>query len=623
MLFPVSRRIALSPKWTRNLLWRQARAVPSLDLRFAENKSLVDATTGSNLVTFTRASSGTFVGSDGLIKTATTNLTLRSQEFANAVWTKTGSSITSDAVSAPDGTLTADKLVEDSSTGTHSIIEATATSYTSGVAYTFSFFVKKSERQTVRVLMHPNPFPGTVAQRTAAFNSNTGAFVSVGSAYTSSSVTAFSDGWYRVSLASTADATSTGNFDIALCSDDAGTTSYTGNGTSGIYIWGAQLEQSSTVGEYIPTTSTINSAPRFDHNPTTGESLGLLVEEQRTNLVLQSNGFDTTWTNTASTETAAQGIAPDGTNTAWALTNDTSNANHNIFQSVSFSAVATTFSIYAKYSTHRWIGVRLGATGSQFFGSWDLQNGVVGSATAGATIGIQSVGNGWYRLTLTATLTSAGNANFIIGLNNADAVALTTYVGTGTTAFIWGAQLEAGAFPTSYIPTTTATVTRSADVASISGSNFSGWYNNTEGTVFSDLKLRTLGTSGFPRIIAFVQADPNSSNQFAINTRNLGSVDDGKFFGTVGDGTVFGDFQPPTGSPAFSAKIALSAKQDDGAFAVAGYPVFSDNTLNMPSPVELRLFGQARFQSNSSGWMKRLTYWPTRLGNEVLQTITQ
>lgn len=179
------------------------------------------------------------------------------------------------------------------------------------------------------------------------------------------------------------------------------------------------------------------------------------------------------------------------------------------------------------------------------------------------------------------------------------------------------------AFVSSYIPTTTATVTRSADVASISGSNFSGWYNQSEGTVFSDLKLRTLGTSGFPRMIAFVQADSNSSNQFAINTRNLGSVDDGKFFGTVGDGTVFGDFQPPTGSPAFSAKIALSAKQNDGAFTVAGYPVFSDNTLNMPSPVELRLFGQARFQSNSSGWMKRLTYWPQRLPNETLQTITQ
>jgi hypothetical protein len=94
----------------------------------------------------------------------------------------------------------------------------------------------------------------------------------------SASVTPFGNGWYRVSI--------TGTFVTALTSvwaevwldgfvSSASTTSF--------YIWGAQLEQSTTVGEYIPTTSTINSAPRFDHDPTTGESLGLLVEEQRTN----------------------------------------------------------------------------------------------------------------------------------------------------------------------------------------------------------------------------------------------------------------------------------------------------------------------------------------------------
>jgi hypothetical protein len=69
---------------------------------------------------------------------------------------------------------------------------------------------------------------------------------------------------------------------------DTGSRTVTDSG--GIYLWGAQLEQSATVGEYIPTTSTINSAPRFDHNPTTGESLGLLVEEARTKNCSQIGG---------------------------------------------------------------------------------------------------------------------------------------------------------------------------------------------------------------------------------------------------------------------------------------------------------------------------------------------
>ena len=257
---------ALAGPWVRDPLWTAARAVPSLDLRFADNKSLVDATTGASLITFTRASSGTYVGADGLIKSATTdearfdhnpttgeslgllveeartNLSLRSQELDNAVWTKTASSITANAIASPDETTTADKLVEDSSTANHNIVEATIITYTSGVTYSFSFFVKKAERQTVQILMHPNPFPGTAAQRTAIFNSNTGAFASVGSAYTNNSVTTLPSGWYRVSVTSTADATTTGNFTISLCSDDAGTVTYTGNGTSGIYLWGAQLE---------------------------------------------------------------------------------------------------------------------------------------------------------------------------------------------------------------------------------------------------------------------------------------------------------------------------------------------------------------------------------------------
>lgn len=458
----------LAGPWVKNELWRRARSIPSLDLRFADNKNLTDAVTGQNLITFTRASSGTFVNSEGLIQAATTNLSLRSQELGDAAWTKTASSITADAAIAPNGTTTADKLVEDSSTGTHNIVEAATITYTSGLAYTFSFFIKKAERQTVQILMHPNPFPGTLAQRTAIFNSNTGAFVSVGSAYTGSAVTVFSDGWYRVSVSSTSDATSSGNFAIALCSDDIGTTSYTGNGTSGLFLWGAQLEQSSTVGEYIPTISVINSAPRFDHNPTTGESLGLLVEEARTNLTQKSQEFeDVYWSRLDCTITANESTAPDGTLTADLWTNTASPGI--ISNSITKDATSRTYtgSLWVKGgATQFTMSIDNGGTINRGRVVFNLSSNTISSAnndgnftnTSGS---ITLYSNGWKRLTITTTTSTITTIRF-----------RPFFSGSGSTVRIWGAQVEEGAFATSYIPTTTATVTRSADVASITGANF-------------------------------------------------------------------------------------------------------------------------------------------------------
>ena len=106
----VAQRALTVPGWVKNTLWRAAKATPSLDLPFAESKSLVDAITGRQLISFARASSGTYVDSAGVLRTATTNLLLRSEEFNDASWTKTRSSATANAIAAPDGSLTADKI---------------------------------------------------------------------------------------------------------------------------------------------------------------------------------------------------------------------------------------------------------------------------------------------------------------------------------------------------------------------------------------------------------------------------------------------------------------------------------------------------------------------------------
>lgn len=575
--------------------------IASLDLNFARYKN-----TGS-LVTFTRASSGTYVGSDGVLRTAVTNLLLRSEEFDNASWTKLNSTVTVNAAIAPNGTTTADKLIANNGT-TLNVNDSAGSVFqtiagTSAIPYAYSFYAKAAEVTAVRVRESVSTGARVVVDLLTGevtYESGTSASFTV----TTSNV---GDGWWRIVLFRTP--ATTLNFVIK-----PGNT--TGDGTSGLFLWGAQLEQSATVGEYIPTTSAINSAPRFDHNPTTGESLGLLVEEARTNLVLQSNAFTTTWSNTDAVATATQTTAPDGTTAGWKLAAGTGNTNHNIFQNIAFTAVATTASVFVKYLDHRWVGIRMGSAASQFFGSWDLQNGVVGSATAGATIGMQAFGNGWYRLTLTATLTSAGNANCIIALNNADAIALTTYTGTGTGIYIFGAQLEAGAFPTSYISTTTAAATRSADVASITGTNFSSWYNQTEGTVFCDNSQASI--ENFLRFsYQFDDATANNtiySDIFSAGRRGVVIVG-GVAQASITTGTI---------SANTYAKQALGYAANNFGLSLNGGTSAVDTTGTVPSGLTRMSIGNTTAANSAiNGTIRRLTFWPTRLANSTLQSITQ
>ena len=493
-------RYVLTPGWAGDSLALAAQAVPSLDLNFAVTKNV------GPLVSFTRASTATYIDSAGTLQTAAvdvprfdhnpttgeslgllveearTNLLLRSEEFDNASWAKSNITISANSVSAPNGTVTADTLT-DSSDGAavaHSVITPTQ-SFTSGLAYTISVYAQAGSLAGVAFIFPSAAFTSSLNAR---FNISTGTIQNLDSGLTGS-ITAVGGGWYRCSATATATATASNTVQIRTAT--ASSSFYQGNGTGTIYLWGAQLEQSSTVGEYIPTTSVINSAPRFDHNPTTGESLGLLVEESRTNLLLQSNQFDTTWTNTNSSETAAAGTAPDGTNTAWELkdTADAVSTAHSLVQSPSTSftsGVAYTFSCWMKAGTLTEGGLVFPSSAftTAINCRINLSTGAVISSSATVSASTVPYANGWYRViaTATATATATGAVNIRPG-NGA-----LSYIGTGTgTILVWGAQIEAGSFPTSYIPTTTAAATRAADVASITGSNF--------GTTRTNLLLRS------------------------------------------------------------------------------------------------------------------------------------
>jgi hypothetical protein len=257
----VAQRALTVPGWAKDALWRRAQAIPSLDLRFADNKSLVDATTGSNLVTFTRASSGTYTDSAGVLQTARTNLLLQSEDFSTT-WTNVRSTDSTNTAIAPNGTLTADELIEDNASGLHFIFQQTTKASASN-SYVFSVYVKRATSGTRNVMLALtdgttgglgaifDPDDGSVALASANIGSTSG-----WSMATASPGVSAGNGWWRFSVAITSN-TST-RMDAVIYMTDGTTISYLGDNNSNLYLWGAQLEQSATVGEYIPTTSTIN-----------------------------------------------------------------------------------------------------------------------------------------------------------------------------------------------------------------------------------------------------------------------------------------------------------------------------------------------------------------------------
>jgi hypothetical protein len=366
-------------------------------------------------------------------------------------------------------------------------------------------------------------------------------------------------------------------------------------------------------------TAATNEA-RFTHDPTTGESLGLLVEEARTNLFLQSNGFDTTWTNTNSSKTSLSGTAPDGTNTAWELkdTSDASSAVHALNQTISFiSGTAYTVSCWMKAGvlTEGGFTFPLAAFTFNLSVRVSLSTGAVIAVSSGVTATTQQFPNGWWRVSATATATATASASMQVRIMNGGVA----YIGTGTgTILIWGAQIEAGAFATSYIPTTTATVTRAADVASITGTAFSSFYNQTEGTVFTDISINyTVPGTLFPLASSLSDGTFNNRIENGFLTASLAGYE----ISASGSAQV-GVY--PNASSALTRRLATTYQFNNFAASVNGGSVSTDTSGIVPTVNQLRIGDRVTGGTQSlNGTIRRLTYWPVRLANTTIQQITR
>jgi hypothetical protein len=375
------------------------------------------------------------------------------------------------------------------------------------------------------------------------------------------------------------------------------------------------------VGEYIPTTSTINSAPRFDHDPTTGESLGLLVEESRQNLCLQSEDFSTTWVNVESSENVNAIIAPNGALTADALVENTASAAHALSQALAFvSGFSYTYSIYVKAGTRSEVRITLGQAAFGAGGSTltvNLFDGSLIAQTSADNYDIISVGNGWYRISLTDTAASSASAAIVV-FPTVGNVGAYSGVSGDEAIYLWGAQVEAGSFPTSYIPTTTAAATRAADVASISGSNFSSWYRQDEGTVFVRAATFSTGTT-----LTHAISDGTFNESIYANFSG------GNAF--RGANVLDAGVSQPNSISTFTGLVASDGVNDALAFqannfgeSLNGLATRTDNTGTIPTVDRLFIGSNwAGIGNFLNGHIRRLTYWPARLPDETLQTITQ
>jgi hypothetical protein len=588
----------------------------ALDLKFASTLSL----TSSSGITpsFSRASSGTYFGSDGLLKYAVVNLAQYSEDYTNVYWLKTAATISANSAIAPDGKTTADKIQEDSSTGKHRIYLTMAGSI--GVSYVYSVYAKAAERNWLAM-----NFADTTANIYAYFNLSDGTVGTVDPILTAS-IQSVGNGWYRCSIRKV-QAAGGPNLDFGPTTGD-GVFSYTGTTGSGIYAWGAQLETGSTPGTYVPTTNAANSAPRFDHtfNGTSWVSRGLLVEEQRTNGFLQSNGFgNSPWSIALSRGTVTQNAAsPDGTSNAWgAECTVTAPGGFYLVQSGLSSPSATyTFSFFAKKDNNGFVAIEAGETSNDVYVFFDLTNGLSGnlSSVGGYTNishGLSDCGNGWYRCRLTFTKSNSNNLTGYIypTCNSFSSLGCTS----GQSNFIFGAQYETGSFATSYIPTTSASTTRSADVCQIAGSDFTSFWNASEGSFAFDADGFSTSTNNQFILSASSGSSANSINLVRSNANDVTGVGSSVLNGgglqeamNAAAGTW------PTGQ---TCKLAFAYKANDFAQSVNGAAVTTDTSGSIPT-VSQMVIGNAGWTTGPlNGHIARLRYFNKRLTDKQLEDL--
>lgn len=350
----------------------------------------------------------------------------------------------------------------------------------------------------------------------------------------------------------------------------------------------------------------IAGQPRFDFSPTTLQSLGLLIEEQRTNSLLQS-GWD-------GAVAGSPGTAP----TSWSISSvgspslEVANAQYGTAipaLALTFNCVATerhwlsqTINVTSgvQYAISVWVEAVTGNAGAVI----TITNGT-GTATINQTVNSPSTPG---RYTLLFTATGTGTINVRCGAGT------TSGVPSSVSIRLSRIQLEAGSFATSYIPTTAAAATRNTDVATMTGTNFSSWYRADEGTLYAEGSAAT-STDRFP-VLAFI-SDGGTQNFLLLGylTNVIGSLE--VKVSNVVQAVIF-----PFVST-FNRKAACAYKTDDFVVTYNGASPNTDTSGGVPVVDRLTIGNTFSTISATNGHIRRIAYYPVRLSNDQLQALTR
>lgn len=555
----------------------------------------IKPTDGSGDLVVTRATTATRVNSAGLVELVPYNLLTYSEQFDNAAWIKIGSTITANSVVAPNGTTTADKF-ESSSAGIPEIVQTTSNTNVK----TISFYAKAGNVNFISLWIGSD----------VKFDLSTGTVVT-GTA----TIENVGNGWYRCVVSNT---TYT-NFNPFFSATASG---------QFVYLWGAQLVDGTSAKEYFPTTDRLN-VPRIDY--TNGSCPSILVEPQRTNLVLYSEQFDNAvWISQNVSLTANNTTSPSGNLDADLVNVSATNGEHNVYNLtpiVITPNVDYTFSYFVKKGTGRYacVVIYYAGVGGGFgpYATYDLNTNTL--VASGAIVGtftsskLETFPNGWVKISVT------GKGNFISAViapdfrNAANLIPGWTFTGTNETYSIWGAQLELGSYATSYIPTVASSVTRNADVISKTG--ISSLIGQTEGTLFVDfiapdgiapiiLNLATSNQTYLESI--YLEYDPSVSS-LSLRIWTNGSLVGGVTKTSIIKGNRY--------------KVAVSYKANDTAMYINGSLV---SGLTQPNAIQSNL--SEIYIGNLAGLTGNATFtgaivsataiWKTLLTNTQLAQLT-